>query len=626
MGANLKKKKTKNIWKSPISAQWLGEGVRLGDAQWDTDGKGILWVESLSGHGQVCRLKFGKKKLKISGEVNVGGRVAYGGGEFCIANDFVIFAGKDGRLYRRVSTSKKIRPITPQWGAAAAPTVSPNQQWVMFVFSDGETDLIGVVNAKGFGWPMQLVRGADFYMQPVWHPGGELIAWMEWDHPSLPWQAGRIKLGEVGGMQIKLFTEDWVAGSPQNPASQPQFSPDGKWLSYVTGNGNWEELVVYNLKKKTKRALISGDGVFFGLPGWVHGERFYGWSADSQKIFYRQVIGGRAYLWEVQVKNGQRKQIAIEPFTWFNQVSVNPKNEEILFRASSPLNPQQFVYYKDGFLKPVVKPPGFGFSSVFLPKANPVEWQARDGTLIHGMYFAPSNPDYLLEGKPPLLVRMHGGPTSHNQMAFIPERAFFTTRGFAILEVDYRGSVGYGRAFQEALRGQWGVVDVEDAVSGAQAMVRQGLADEAGMVIMGSSAGGYSVLNTLIQYPGVFKAGICAYPICDLIANSQQTHKMERYYNEYLVGNLKKDIRRYQARSPIFHVDKIRDPIAIFHGENDPVVPVNQSQRIVQILRRNKTPHLFKTYEGEGHGFRKTETLMDYYQQIMAFLDQHLFK
>lgn len=624
--AHQKKMNTTGAWPSPITAQFLGERVKLGEAQWDVDGGGILWVENVSGRGHLRHLRFGKKAVDVSADVNVGGRVGYGGGELAISRDFILFAGKDGCLYRRDFTDGKIKAITPQWGAAASPVISPNENWVMYVYSDGETDLLAVVNSQGHGWPSQLVRGADFYTQPTWHPGGEMIAWMEWDHPFMPWQAGRIKLGEVGGMQVKLFSEDWVAGSQQEPASQPRFSPDGKWLSFVKVNGDWDELILLNLKRKTRRILLSRAGLSFGLPGWLQGERNYGWSADSQRIIFRHVEGGRASLWEVQVKTGHSRQIPTEPFTWISQPCISPHEGEVLVHASSPCHPQQLVCCRNGGLESVVKPFAIDFSKDLLPEARPVEWHARDGTLIHGFYFAPSNPGYEWEGKPPLIVEMHGGPTLHNQQVFNPEHAFFTSRGFAILAVDYRGSSGYGRTYQDLLRGQWGVVDVEDAVSGAQAMIRQGLAEGERLVIMGRSAGGFSVLNALIQYPGLFRAGICAYPVCDLLADGQQTHKLERYYNEYLVGDIKKDIKRYKERSPVLHADKIRDPIAIFHGENDPVVPVEQSQQIVQILQHNKIPHLFKIYEDEGHGFKKTETLVDYYQQILVFLDQHLFK
>jgi hypothetical protein len=238
----LKKLRAYGRWPSPISAQILGERSRLGDARWGFDGKGWIWLKSSSGQGRLYYARSGKSAQDLTGdEYDIRGQVGYGGGEFAIGRDFIIFANQDGRLYRREWKTGNIKPITAGWGNMASPVISPNQRWVMFVFSDGEKDLLGVVNAQGFGWPYPFVCGADFYMQPVWHPEGEQIAWVEWDHPHLPWQASRVKMGEVSGMQIKLFSEDWIAGSQKQPASQPQFSPDGKWLSFVTTAGDWDQ-------------------------------------------------------------------------------------------------------------------------------------------------------------------------------------------------------------------------------------------------------------------------------------------------------------------------------------------------------------------------------------------------
>jgi dipeptidyl aminopeptidase/acylaminoacyl peptidase len=612
-------------WPSPISAQKLGGRLRLGDARWASDGKGWIWLESISGKGHLNYSRPGKTVQDLTGEeYDVCGRVGYGGGEFALCREFIIFANRDGRLYRREWKTGKIKPITPGWGSLASPVISPNQRWAMFVFSDGEKDLIGVVNAQGFGWPASFVCGADFYMQPVWHPEGEQIAWVEWDHPHLPWQASRIKLGEVGGMQIKLFSEDWVAGSQDQPASQPLFSPDGKWLSFITTKGDWDQLVIMKLKDKKKRVLVEGEGIYFGTPGWVQGQRTYGWSADSQCIFYRHVQGGQASLSEVRVKNGNKNQISIAPFTWISQLDISIESDKLIFRATSPRKPQRLVSWQEGKLKSLSIPAPLDFSSEFLPEPVPVHWQAHDGTTIHGIYFAPTNPEFTSKGKPPLIVEVHAGPTMNNLLVYVPERAFFTSRGYALVAVDYRGSSGYGRSYQDAIRNQWGIVDVEDAVGAARAMVEQGLADEKRMAVLGSSAGGFTVLNTLILHPGLFKAGICAYPVCDLMSDAQQTHKLERHYNEYLIGDLKKDLKRYQQRSPLLHADKIQDPIAIFHGEKDAVVSVNQSQEIAKILDRRGIPHLYKIYPGEGHGFRKKETIIDYYQKMEWFIKKYL--
>ena len=425
-------------------------------------------------------------------------------------------------------------------------------------------------------------------------------------------------------MQVKLFSEDWIAGGDQQSATQPQFSPNGKWLSYIQTSGDWDELKLYNLKSKKTKILVAGDKVSFGNPGWVQGQRFYGWSADSHRIFYRLVNGGMAALWEADLKTGKSIQLSIKPYTWINQLDMSAKENKVLLRASSPHHSPRLIEWKEGKKKELTQP---SFSSIyedFFSNPKMIQWQAGDGTTIHGTYYPPSNPSFYGEGKPPLIVEIHAGPTMNNLFVFTPERAYFTSRGYAILAVDYRGSTGYGRAYQDSIIGKWGVVDVQDAVGGARAAVEQGLCDEKRIAIMGSSAGGFTVLNALIQFPGFFKSAICSYPVCDLFEDIQKTHKLERYYNQYLIGDPKKDRRQYLARSPLLQADKIRDPIAIFHGENDRVVSIDQTRRLVEKLIQQGTPHLYVTYPDEGHGFRKMETIRDFYQRVEAFLNTYL--
>lgn len=623
---NQKKKILPNgSWQSPITAEMLAGRERVGDAIWDADGKGLHWLQVKDGRGRIYHSQTGKPAKPITRiENDVRGTIGYGGGEFASGGGFIIFASRDGRLCRQDFKTGNCIPITPGWGSMASPAISPNQRWVLFVYSDGEKDLIGAVNAKGYGWPLVLASGADFFMQPVWHPGGEYIAWVEWDNPALPWQASRVKIGETGGMQIKLFSEDWVAGDEKQPATHPQFSPDGKWLSYIHSAGDWDQLVLYHVKNKRKKVLVEGEGISFGNPGWVQGQRFYGWSGDSQKIFYRLVQGGVATLWAVDVDKEKTRQLSIQPYTWISQLDVSRPEEKVLMRASSPLHPQRLIQWKDGKISELTKPSFAKISRKYLPAPMSIHWQAEDGTTIFGTYYPPTNPDFLAHGKPPLLVEVHAGPTMNNLWVFVPERAFFTSRAYAMVAVDYRGSTGYGRRYQDAIRKKWGVVDVLDAMGAAKAVSERGLCDESRMAIMGSSAGGFTVLNTLIQFPHFFRAAVCSYPVCDLMEDIEKTHKLERYYNHYLVGNPRRDRRNYLARSPLLNAERIVDPIAIFHGENDRVVSIDQTRQLVNKLEKRGTPYLYQTYPEEGHGFRKTETIRDYYQRVLEFLSNYL--
>jgi dipeptidyl aminopeptidase/acylaminoacyl peptidase len=251
-----------------------------------------------------------------------------------------------------------------------------------------------------------------------------------------------------------------------------------------------------------------------------------------------------------------------------------------------------------------------------------MEWPAPDGSTVYGTYYAPTNPEYTSDGLPPAIVYIHGGPTSEQPITFSSERTYFTSRGYAWLEVNYRGSSGQGRTYLQALRENWGVVDREDAAGGATAMIARGLADPRRLIIRGGSAGGYTVLNALIHFPGLFKAGICLYGVSNLFTLTQDTHKLESHYTDSLVGLLPQAAKKYHEWSPVFHAAQIKDALAIFQGSIDRVVPPSQSEEIVKALQSKGLPILYKLYEGEGHGFRKDETLTSFYAEVERFLQQ----
>jgi dipeptidyl aminopeptidase/acylaminoacyl peptidase len=247
-----------------------------------------------------------------------------------------------------------------------------------------------------------------------------------------------------------------------------------------------------------------------------------------------------------------------------------------------------------------------------------------DGEQVHGLFFPPHNPAFEGSGVPPLIVTIHGGPTSQVKANFNPRAQFFATRGYAVLEVNYRGSTGYGRPYWEALNGMWGVYDVEDAVSGVRHLADQGLVDGSRAVIMGGSAGGFTVLQALVDHPGFFTAAVCLYGVSNQFTLAAETHKFEARYSDKLLGPLPEAADLYRQRSPIFHADRIQDPVIVFQGEDDQVVPRAQSDEIVASLERRGVPHEYHLYPGEGHGFRKTETIEHYYNAVDRFLKQYV--
>jgi len=617
-------KKPFGLWESPITALSVSQGIRLNEVQWESQGEYLVWLEGRSDSGMLVARQGQEADFELNGEISCRGGVGYGGGEFSVRNQVVVFSGKDGRLYRRELIPQKAKPITPPFGAVASPQVSPDGRYVMYVYSDGVNDVLGIVDSDGNEWPQKLVQGADFYMQPVWHPDGNMIAWVEWDHPNMPWDGTRLKLAalETGKLPSVKSTQI-VAGDEDTVIFQPEFSPDGNWLSYITSAGNWDALVLVNLKNLDKQVIYQPDQAQLMEPAWVQGVRTYAWSNDSQSIYFLQNQTGYNTLCQLEIHSGETTKINTGEYTSLRQISVSNKGEIALI-ASCATIPARVIVGNGKSWRIMARSTAENIPAAYLSSPQAISWQSDEGIRIHGLFYPPANPKFTADGIPPVIVYIHGGPTSQVTAGFSTATAFFTSRGYGWLDVNYRGSTGYGHEYKNMLRGRWGDVDVEDSVSGARALVVQGLANEKQLIIMGGSAGGYTVLNSLIRYPGVFKAGICNYGVSNLFMLDLDTHKFEAHYNASLIGQLPDAADKYHAWSPVYHAHHIRDALAVFQGSEDKVVLPNQSEVIVEKLRHQGVPFLYQLYQGEGHGFRKNETLLDYYQRVERFLIENV--
>jgi len=609
------------LWKSHITPDLIAAAISLSDPQWAADGKTLVWREVRSGQGALMAQPAGEAPYELSADRNVRGGVGYGGGDFTVGDGLVIFADKDGRLYRRTLGAGFPEPITPAFGSAAAPQLSPDQRWVAFVHTYEGADVLAVVDAAGRYWPKKLAVGADFYMQPAWHPDGGAIAWVDWDHPNMPWDGTRLMYAVLEGEPPRIEAAQHLAGDGDTPILQPAFSPDGRYLSYVRNQGEWDQLVLQDLDEGTLSVLIEDAALL--KPAWIQGLVVQAWAPGGDKIFFLQSQAGVTTLAQVDIATAEVTPVNLDPYTSLSQLSVN-QDAGLALVASAPRVSPRVISTREGQMTIHQRGTSEAVPPEDLPTPYEIHWTETDGETVYGIYSPPTSSRFTAEGPPPAIVLIHGGPTSSVMVGYDLEAAFFTSRGYAYLSVNYRGSTGYGRAYREALRGNWGDLDVVDAAGAAQALIDQKLADAGKLVIKGGSAGGYTVLNTLIRFPGLYKAGLCSYGVTNLFTLAMDTHKFEERYTDSLVGPLPEAAEKYRAWSPVFHAETIQDPVAIFQGEEDKVVPPSQSEEIVKALKASGVPHEYHLYPGEGHGFRKSETRRAYYQAIERFLLQYV--
>jgi len=356
--------------------------------------------------------------------------------------------------------------------------------------------------------------------------------------------------------------------------------------------------------------------------------RTYGFSYTSREIICRVSSGGINRLERVDIETGTAEQLEqFSDYTLLSQLVPSPTENAVAVIAQSAVTPAcvatcTFTVREQPrihrYSTAAVIPDGE------LSTPEVVSWPAKDGGEVHGFYYQPRNEAFVGIGLPPVIIMVHGGPSSQYTVGYHSGTQFFSSRGYGVLEVNYRGSTGYGRNYREELNGKWGIIDVEDVISGAAFLAETGRADNGRLAIMGGSAGGYTVLRVLTEHPGRFRAAVCLYGVSDLFTLAQDTHKFEAHYLDSLLGPLPEASEVYRVRSPIFSAQKIIDPIAIFQGEEDKIVPKDQSERLVASLKNRGVPYEYYLYAGEGHGFRKSETTESLYRRIEQFLIKHL--
>lgn len=607
-------------WVSPITASVVAAGA-VPLSQLAVDGDDLYWLAGRAaeaGRNTLLRRRGGQVAELTPAPFNVRSRVhEYGGGAFLAAGGSVWFSHfADNRLYR-VQDGAEPQPVGSGGALRYADFVLDQQrQRLVGVREDhsaGETYPVNTICAIGFdGLETVLVDGNDFYSSPRISPDGRHIAWMCWDHPRMPWQGTELWLAEIAE-DGTLLDGRLVAGSATESVVQPEWSPDGV-LHFVSDHSGWWNLYKYD--GGVVRPLCPREAEFGG-PHWTFGNSMYGFRANGDIVctYIEQGVSRLARL------DAHGALHAIDnPYQEIRELRV--AGDKVAMLAGAPTIALELARFdlasggREVLARSIDKLPDTAYLSV--PRS--ISYPSMDGRTSHAFYYPPANGAFqpLPGEKPPLMVIGHGGPTGMATSTLKLATQFWTSRGIAVLDVNYGGSTGFGRAYRDALKGQWGVIDVEDCVAGARYLAEQGVVDPDRLVIRGGSAGGLTVLCAL-AFHDVFKAGASYYGVSDLKGLDADSHKFESRYNEYLIAPQPQADLLYRERSPVNHSDKLKRPMIFFQGLDDKVVPPPQSEVMVEALRRGGVPVAYLTLEGEGHGFRKAESIVRTLEAELVF-------
>jgi dipeptidyl aminopeptidase/acylaminoacyl peptidase len=465
-----------------------------------------------------------------------------------------------------------------------------------------ENFLASVELATGAVVPLH--RGEDFYAFPRMDPAGKRLAFLSWNHPDMPWDACRLYVAELRD-DGSLAEPICVAGGEQEAIFAPQWSPTGE-LTFVSDRSGFHNL--YRRSADGRVTCIHAAAADFAAPLWVFGLSTYAWLDDQTLICAFQ----RAGLWHLATVDCRSGRLETIPCRLTELGLLFASAGRAVFAGGSASHGMALYAYDRaaGRMHLVYQPSRSPLAAAAVAHPHSHDFPTADGETAHGLLYLPHHPKY--QGRkaerPPLIVVCHGGPTAATSTALNLGIQFWTSRGFAVLDVNYRGSTGYGRAYRKLLDGQWGVADVEDCVAGARALAEAGLVDGGRMAIRGSSAGGLTVLCAL-AFHDVFAAGASYYGVCDLESLAQDTHKFESHYLESLVGPYPARRDLYQSRSPLLAADRISCPVIFFHGEEDRVVPKAQALAMAKALQRRGLDAPVLLFPDEQHGFRRQETI-----------------
>lgn len=605
-------------WPSPFHAADIASSApRIDGARFVGDE--IWWGESVPTEGGRVSVRSSTGKVVLPAPWSARSRVhEYGGGAWAADADGVLYfvdAG-DQRVYRMLP-GEEPEPLTPAGANHGGLRLQHGR--LLAVREDLSTDphLRGIIEIPTDGSAVSdeaairvFIQGSAFFAHPALSPDGTRIAWVEWSSRRMPWQEARLRVAEVGG--------DVFADIRARAALQPEWISDTE-LAYAddpTGRWNLYRLHLNGTDVAATDPISPADAdTGYGL--WVLGNRWYQPLADGRIVAVRTNGSDEVVLIE---RDGSERRIEVQTTA---HVSVDDVSGTRVLLSGGGAGVSAGLWCVDVDSGDVERVRGGQpVDERWMPPATRITLEGANGP-VHAFDYPPSNPDAAApEGElPPYIVFVHGGPTAHVAGAASAAIAFYTSRGIGVLDVNYGGSTGYGRAYRERLDGQWGVADVDDVLAAARGLGDSGRADPKRIAIRGGSAGGWTVLAALVR-GGVFSAGISRYGVTDLRALAQDTHDFEKYYLDGLVGPLPAAEQIYIDRSPLTHAEQIDVPVLLLQGEDDRVVPLAQSESIRDALAARGIPHELVVYPGEGHGFRRAETIIDALQRELRFLGE----
>lgn len=618
-------------WKSPITSDLIvSSTVSLG--QIAIDGEDIYWIEMRPSEGGrnviVRRTPDGKTTDVTPAPFNVRTRVhEYGGGSYFVADGTVYFSNfADQRLYRQTPGSQP-QPLTPEADLRYADGIlDPHRLGIICVCENHAVagreavNTLSVINLSGQEDLQVIASGYDFYSSPRLSPDGSRLAWLCWNHPNMPWDGTELWVGELAPDGLLLSTHR-VAGGEKESIFQPEWSPDGV-LYFVSDRSGWWN--IYSWRDGVVKPVLE-MAAEFGMPQWVFRMSTYAFQSPD-RIICTYTQEGTWHLASLDTGTGKLEPIE----TPYSEISsLQGGAGRVAFLGGSPTEPSAVVQLdlatqqQSVLRRSSVVPIDTGYLSV--PQA--IAFPTTNGQTAYALFYPPQNRDYKApEGElPPLRVKIHGGPTASASSTFNLSIQYWTSRGFGILDVNYRGSTGYGRAYRQQLEGEWGIADVDDCVYGARYLAEQGLVDGDRLTISGGSAGGYTTLCAL-TFRDAFKAGASYYGVSDLTALAKDTHKFESRYLDGLIGPYPERRDLYIERSPIHFTDRLSRPVIFFQGLEDKVVPPNQAEVMVDALRAKGVPVAYVPFEGEQHGFRRAENIkrslegeLYFYSRVFGF-------